>query len=193
MSGRLSIQAGFERLLLYYEPWHACDLLNIALRKNHVRVWRDGVLLSPADIRDEGLYVRAAIEPDGRWCCTITSNQPLLVRAKVLDVRDDGERRVATLLLPPQPELVWEVDADGIAALLPQAPGRKAGRKSAHNWTGVVDLELLRLQRIGSPLLENFRELETHLLAHVQQETGQPITEPKRFRQRIRAFPGVQN
>jgi hypothetical protein len=188
VSRLIPVQVGFDRLLPHYNPWTACELLNTALRKNHVRLWRDGVLLSPTDIRDGDLYARVEFEADSRWLCTIESRQPQ--RAWVVDVDDTGERQLVTVVLP---QFVWEVDTDGITALLPALSGKRPGRKAVHNWTDIVDGELRALQYKGSPLLENPSELEAHLLAHLEQETGQPFKSTKRFRQRIRGFLGVQN
>jgi hypothetical protein len=67
------------------------------------------------------------------------------------------------------------------------------GRKSAGNWTGIVDLELRHLRSIGSPLLENFEELCVHLEQHLESETKQKPKSQKRFRRRIRDFIEVQN
>jgi hypothetical protein len=182
LSRRVPVQAGFDRLLPHYNPWNACDLLNTALRKNHVRLWRDGVLLSPTDIRDADLYARVELEPDGRWLCTIETRQPQ--RARIVDVDDSGEREVLIVALP---RFTWEVDADGITALLP-APERGRGRKSQDKWTEIVDHEMLRLRNIGSPLLENPSELEVHLLTHLQTEISRPVKRPKRFHQRVQNF-----
>ena len=86
------------------------------------------------------------------------------------------------------------MDVEGTEALLQElSPPRRRGRKSVHNWTDIVDRALLTLQRIGSPLLKNFSALEPYLLAHLKQEIGHSFKSTKRFREQIRAFPGVQN
>jgi hypothetical protein len=136
-----------------------------------LRLYCNGSLLTVSYIVTQ-LHVTVEQERDGRWRCEVVPAGPV------------GWA---------QTSYTWEVDAEGAVALLPPAPSRKAGRKSAHNWMTIVDLELRRLQYIGSPLLENFCELETNLLAHLRQETGQLFKRTKRFRQRIRAFLRVQN
>ena len=135
-SRRISLQDAFERLQLRYSPWHTVELLNAALRKNLVRLWCDDVLVSPTDILDADLYVRAELEADSRWLCTIATGQPQ--RFQVAEVYDDGERQLVRVALPPPP--LWEVEAAEIDALLPSPP-RRRGPKSARNWTGIVDLE----------------------------------------------------
>jgi hypothetical protein len=173
VSRQIPVQAGFDRLLQHYEPWGACELLNTALLKNDVRLWRDGALLSPADIRGGDLYAHAELEPDGRWLCTIETGQPR--RGRIVDVDDSGKVQVLIVALPRS---VWEVDAEGIAALLPSAPGKR-GRKSVQNWTAIVDGELQNLRHKDSTLLKNLEDLsevEAHLVSHLKREIGQAPT-----------------
>src|SRR5262245_54151558 len=130
MSRRLTLQEGFERLLSHYAPGVACERLEHAFHRNTPdapRLYCDGNLLSPGYIKDQ---LRLIIEPDaaGRWQCRVTPTRLGFART----------------------DYVWEVDAEGIAALLPLAPKRR-GRKAVQNWTEIVDLELLSLRRNGSP------------------------------------------
>jgi hypothetical protein len=86
----------------------------------------------------------------------------------------------------------WEVDAEGIEALQPPTASMR-GRKSEHNWTGIVDHELMDLQHNGSPLLEDPDALYAHLVTHLKNETGHPPKYPKRLRERIRTFRNGRN
>jgi hypothetical protein len=175
VSRRISVQAGFDRLLSHYEPWVACELLNAALLKNDVRLWRDGVLLSPTDIRGGGLYACAELEPDGRYLCTIETSQPL--RCRIVSVRDDGERQIATVVLP---QFAWEVDVEGIEALL------YAGSTQRQTWRTCAEAEILDLCSKQSPLLKNFRQLCEHISARVTDQGHPPTKNTYRFRQEIK-------
>jgi hypothetical protein len=67
---RISPQEAFERLLPHFDGWVACDRLNAGVRNpSIVRLFRDGVQLTPAEIADEDIYFRAEPLRDGRWCC----------------------------------------------------------------------------------------------------------------------------
>ena len=172
MSRRIPAQVGFDRLLLHYKPWTACELLNAALLKNDVRLWRDGTLLSPADIRGGGLYAHAELEPDGRYLCTIETSQPL--RGRIAARRDDGTFTVAI------PRSVWEVGAEGIEALL------YAGSTQRQTWRTCAEAEILDLCSKQSPLLKNFRQLCAHISARVTDQGHSPTKNTYRFRQEIK-------
>jgi hypothetical protein len=187
--GRISLQQGFERLLPHYNGWTVCEMLTSGLYKNHIRLWRNGVLLSPTDLRDEGLHVRAEIAPDGRWLCTIVGC-PQPMRVQIVEVNDDDEVQTAKVILPPPP--VWEVDAEGIEALLP--PLRKGGtrkRTRQPKWSVLAEREIQRLCHIGSPLLENFSALYDHIEDHVTSEGGRVPKNKSRFRKEIRTLAWV--
>jgi hypothetical protein len=172
MSRRLSLQEGFERLLPCYASHVICEKFNRAWRVNQLRLFCNGKLLTPSYISSNLLAV-AEQEDDGRWRCIVVPHG-------------------ARLGFNPSHPYVWEVDAEGIAALRP-APAKKRGRKAVQNWTEIVDHELLHLRYNGSPLLENFEQLCAHLMGRLQDEGSSPPKNLKRFRQRIRAFLGVQN
>jgi hypothetical protein len=183
---RVSLQECFDRLLPYYRPWIARERLALALRENRLRLFRDGQLQDTARICSE-LQVVIEQEADGRWRCAIL--EPWPPGPYLIDhVEDDGERQIAVLADPPWAHVpVWEVDAEGVVALLPPPPGKR-GRKSVQNWTGIVDRELVALRYKGSPFLENFDQLHAHMVAHLKNETKQPPKYPKRFRKRIQDF-----
>jgi hypothetical protein len=186
----LPLQEAFELLLLVpFAPHVACERIEKALHEKRLLLYRDGIRLEPSEIKTE-LRVVVELAGDGRWCCLIVE-QGQLMQARYVGVREteDG-RRIVTIANPPEP--VWEVDIEGAETLLPHlTPGR--GRKSVQNWTAIVDLELRHLRYIGSPLLENFEQLCAHLKEHLRAKGSAPPKDLKRFRQRIRAFPGVQN
>jgi hypothetical protein len=168
----IPVQVGFDRLLLHYKPWAACELLNAALLKNDVRLRRDGALLSPTDIRGGGLYAHAELEPDGRYLCTIETNQPL--RGRIVGRRDDGTFTVAI------PRSVWEVDAEGIEALL------YAGSTLRRTWRTCAEDEIRDLCSKQSPLLKNFRQLCAHISARLTDLGHPPTKNTHRFHQEIR-------
>jgi hypothetical protein len=168
MSRRLPFQEGFERLLVAYAPHVARERYATALRENRVQLYCDGNLLPPAYIVSATAVVIEQ-EPDGRWRCKVVPAGP-------------------GLGFDPKPNrYLWEVDADGVATLLPPAP-RRRGRKSGQNWTDIVDNELKRLRYNGSPLLNNLGELYVHIEAHLKTETGSPAKNLKRLHKRIRDF-----
>ena len=74
----ISPQAAFNRLLSFHNGngWTVGEILEGALRRNDLRLRRNGVVLSPADIRDHELYVHVEVSRDGRWTCTIESRLP---------------------------------------------------------------------------------------------------------------------
>jgi hypothetical protein len=168
---RIPLQDAFDRLLLHYHPAVACEEINLAVRTNRLRLYCDGTLLSLIYICSD-LRVVIEQEADGRWRCRVMPAGP-------------------GLGFDPNRPYRWEVDGEGADDLM-QPPLPRPGRKSKDNWTTIVDNELVRLRRIGSPLLENPDELEAHLMAHVKQKTGHPPKYPRRLRQRIRASLGVQ-
>jgi hypothetical protein len=175
VSRQIPVQAGFDRLLQHYEPWGACELLNTALLKNDVRLWRDGVLLSPTDIRGGDLYACAELEPDGRWLCTIETGQPR--RGRIVDVDDSGEVQVLIVALPRS---VWEVDAEGIEALL------YAGSTLRRTWRTCAEDEIRDLCSKQSPLLKNFRQLCAHISVRVTDLGHPPTKNTYRFHQEIK-------
>jgi hypothetical protein len=180
MSRRISLQKGFERLLVYdVTAPIACERIEKALHERRLRLFRNGELLTPSYIKNN-LRVVVEQQADGRWLCTIVEAQA--TRVPILEVDDSQPTQVVTVLLPPPP--VWEVDAEGIEAL--------RGMQSTERWTKVVDDELQRLRNDESPLLkdEDLQELYGYLTVCVKQRTGAPPPYPKRFRRRIRDFLG---
>jgi hypothetical protein len=181
---RTSPQEAFERLLPHFDGWVACDRLNAGVRNpNILRLFRNGVQLTPAEIADKDIYFRAEPQRDGRWCCMIVEGRPGPIACKVLEVDDTGPVQMLKVVFPPDP--VWELE--GIAALLP-LPAPRRGTRSVLNWTRIADARLLHLQHNGSPLLQNFEQLYADIASHVEQETGQPVKYPRKLRQRIRRF-----
>src|SRR5262249_10990267 len=181
---RISPQEAFERLLPRYDGWVARDRLNAGVRNpNILRLFRDGVQLTPAEIADKDIYFRAEPLRDGRWCCTIVEGRPGPMRVPVVGVDDTGPVQMIEVVYPPDP--VWALE--NIAALL-LLPAPRRGTKSVLNWTGIVDARLLYLQYNGSSLLQNPEQLYVDVASHVAQETGQPVKYPRKLRQRILAF-----
>jgi hypothetical protein len=178
MSRRLTLQKGFERLLVYTAPL-ACERIERALHEGELQLFRNDELLKPSYIK---IYFRVVAEQraDGHWLCTIVETQGMWV--PILKVDDSQPTQVLTVALPPPP--VWEVDAKGIERL--------RGKQSTERWTKVLDDELKRLRDNKSPLLakEKLNELYGYLTVHVEQITDAPLPDPKRFRRRIRDFLG---
>src|SRR5262249_10647799 len=181
VSRRLALQKGFERLLVYdVTAPIACERIEKALHEGRpLRLFRNGELLTPSYIKTN-LCVVVEQQADGRWLCTIVETHGM--RVSIVEVDDSQPTQVVTVALPPPP--VWEVDAEGIEAL--------RGRRSTERLTVVVDNELKRLRDDESPLLkeEKLQELYGYLTVCVEQRTGAPPPNPKRFRRRIRDFLG---
>jgi|SRR5262249_19108364 len=181
---RTSPQEAFERLLPHFDGWVACDRLNAGVRNpNILRLFRNGIQLTPTEIADEDIYFRAEPLRDGRWCCTVVVGRPGPMRVPVVRVDDTGPVQMLEVVYPPDP--VWELE--NIAALLP-LPEPRRGTKSVLNWTGIADARLLHLRHNGSPLLQNPEQLYADIASHVERETGQPVKYPRKLRQRIRRF-----
>jgi hypothetical protein len=186
VSRRLSPQETFDRLLTYYNGWVVCEKLNTALRKG-LGLYCDGVLLNLTDILAHGLYVDVEPLQEDHWRCTI-GRGTYVARLPVLEVDDSDVMQRVTVVIPPEPK--WEFEAEDIEILMPPLPSGP-GAKSSQNWTRVVDRELLRLQRIGSPLLESLEKLEplyTHMVGHLAEEIERPHYRPTRLRTRLRNF-----
>jgi hypothetical protein len=151
----ISPQAAFNRLLPLHNGngWTVGEILEGALRRNDLRLQRDGVLLSPADIRNEMLYVHVDCSRDGRWTCTIES---LLPRPRFVEVDDTGPVQMIVWAYPPPPK--WELSEEGVEALGPQTRARHEPA-----WRVWSRDEIRRLARIHSPLLENFDALYSHI------------------------------
>jgi hypothetical protein len=152
----ISPQAGFNRLLSLHNGngWKVKEILDGALRNNDVRLRRNGVVLSPADIRDDELYVHVDHERDGYWTCTIESHLPR--QPRFVEVDDTGPVQMVEVAYSPPPK--WELSEEGVEALGPQT---RARREPA--WFVWSRDEIQRLSRIHSPLLENFDALYVHI------------------------------
>jgi hypothetical protein len=183
VSRRLSLQKGFERLVVYdITAPKAGERIEKALYEGDLQLFRDGELLKSLSDIKTNLRVVVERQADGRWLCTIAETHG--IRVPVIEVDDSGPTQVVTVALPPSP--IWEVDVAGIEKL--------RGMRSTERWTTVVDDELRRLRREGSSLLklkiENLEGLYGYLTVCVNQRTGAPPPDPKRFRRRIRDFLG---
>jgi hypothetical protein len=178
MSRRLTLQKGFERLLVYTAPI-ACERIGKALHEGELQLFRNDELQTPSYIK---IYLCVVVEQqaDGHWLCTMVETQGM--RVPILEVDDSQPTQIITVALPLPP--VWEVDANGIERL--------RGMRSTERWTRVVDDELKRLRDNKSPLLteENLEELYGYLTVCVEQRTDARPPNPKRFRRRIRDFLG---
>jgi hypothetical protein len=132
VSDRVLLQTLFNRLLLVPRtPWAALNLIVDALHKNWLRLWCEGNLLNPSYIRDE-LRIDIEQEAADRWRLVV---------------------RPARIAFDPAfnpAKARWEVDVEGVKALLPPPPPKR-GRKSVHNWHGIVYHEYMDLQSKGSP------------------------------------------
>jgi hypothetical protein len=185
VSRRLALQKGFERLLVYdVTAPIACERIEGALHEGRLELFRNGESLKH-HIGYIKTNLRVVVEQraDGRWCCAIVETHAMW--APIIEVDDSQLTQVVTVALPPLP--VWEVDAEGIEAL--------RGMQPTERWTNVVDNELQRLWNDKSPLLRKkaLPELYGYLTMCVEQRTGVPPPNPKRFRRRIRNFlAGVQ-
>jgi hypothetical protein len=156
---RLSLIDAFRLLLKAYLPHVARELLDAALRDNRVRLYRDGIVVDPIELRDCGFYVRCAQAPDNRWTCSLASNAPQ--RVLVDHVYEDEDGTAHVVIVPPaQP--VWEVKRNDLEALVgradgppdsPDSPGelprRKPGPPPRDDWPTVVTRELIRIIRLG--------------------------------------------
>jgi hypothetical protein len=173
-SDRISLQSALDQMLETCRPWVACARIASALHDNRLRLYCEGTLLSPAYIQTQ-LHLVIEQEADGRWCWDI--------RPARLGFAQGFDPKTAA----------WEVDAAGVEEMLPP-PAKGPGTGSVHNWTGIVDRELRRLQRSwskGLPSLEDLKAMEAlyaHVKAHVERKTGHPLKSNKRFRARVRAF-----
>jgi hypothetical protein len=175
----ISPQAGFNRLLSLHNGngWTVREILQGAVRRNDVRLRRNGVVLSPADIRDDELYVHVDHERDGYWTCTIESR--LLRDVRFVEVDDTGPVQMAVMAYPPPPK--WELSEEGVDALGPRTQG---GHEPA--WRVWSRDEIQRLARIHSPLLENFKTLYPHIEGLLERlEVHIPANQP-RVRKKIR-------
>lgn len=188
MNRRISPQEAFERLLTRYNGWTARERFNAGLRNNDVRIWEDGRLLTPTEIQDRGLYVRAEVEPDARWRCTIEESRRV-IRVPIVDVDDSDLVQTVRVLLPPSP--TYEVDAEGIYGLLPASP-RKRGPKSGANLDTILSLEHQRLQRKASTLLNNPDQFVVHMVEHLETEGVRLPKDRKRLHRKIRGLLGGQ-
>jgi hypothetical protein len=118
MSRRLSLQEGFEQLLPYNTPALVAEKFNRAWHEDRLRLFCNGKLLSPGYISSNLLAV-AEQEDDGRWRCIVVPHG-------------------ARLGFNPSHPYVWEMDAEGIEALLPPpAPSQEETERTKR----------LRLQR----------------------------------------------
>jgi hypothetical protein len=187
MSRWITPQAAFNRLLPFHNGngWTVGEILNDALRKNDLRLRRNGVLLSPADIRDEELYVRVDLARDGRWTCTIASRLPAIV--PIIDFDDDHDVQMVRAVWPPPPK--WEVNDEGIEALLLllSADNRTRGVHQPA-WRVQTEEEIQRLARTNLPLLENFRALYQHIENHLKVQGIRRDTNKSRFHKAIRDY-----
>jgi hypothetical protein len=178
----ISVQAAFDRLLACErDGWQARDRLAIAVWRNDVRLWRDGTLVSPTEIQDEGLYVRAAVEADGRWSCTIAA-RPTAFWATVLSA--DGDTVCVVLPAPP----LWEVDDDEIAALIKHKPRQKPGRRPTGNWPNLISGHLRRMDRKLLLELHNAGKLRGHLEAVLDDKLGWHPEDPRQLNAIIKGF-----
>jgi hypothetical protein len=162
MGGRIPLQEALEQLLLAYAPPIACEKLNEALRRNDVRLYCNGNLLTASYVTTD-LRVVVEQEADGRWQCA------------VVPIRTAWE---------PKP-YTWEVE-DIDTLMPPQLSGMQD--RSRDSWKTKLSLEILALQRKGSPLLKNFKQLAEHLAIVVRAKTGGYLPDTKRFHKQIRAF-----
>ena len=181
MSRRLTLQKGFERLLVYdVTAPRDCERIEKALHEGELELFRNDELLTSSHIKTN-LRVVVEQQADGRWLCMIVEARAMRVR--ILEVDDSQPTQVVTVVLPPSP--VWEVDAKGIERL--------RGMQSTERWTEVVDNELQRLGNTKSPRLKkgNLQELYGYLTGCVEQRTGAPPPNLKRFRRRIWDFLGM--
>jgi hypothetical protein len=176
VSRRLSLQKGFERLLIFDD---AHERIEKALHRGRLQLFRNGELLAPSDIKT-GLHLVVEQAAGGRWLCTIVETRGM--RVKIVEVDDTQPTQTVTVVLPPSP--TWEVDAESVEAL--------RGMRPTERWTTVVVSEFQHLREAGSPLLKkaDLQELYGYLSACVEQRTGAPPRYPKRFRRRVRDLLG---
>jgi hypothetical protein len=161
VSRRISPQPAFNRLRPYLKGngWITRTMLNDAIHRGDVELYRDSVLLNPTDIDDLMLYVRVDMARNGHWTCTIASR--LLPRGRIVDVDDDHEIQIARAGFPPPPK--WEMGEEGIEALL-----RRTRVGHEPEWLVHTEDEIQYLVRIHSPLLENFSALYPHIEEHLR-------------------------
>jgi hypothetical protein len=96
---RISLQECFDRLLPHYKPAVACELINLAVRENRLRLYCDSTLLALSYVCSS-LCIVIEQEADGRWRCRVLPAGP-------------------GLGFDPNRPYRWEVDDEGIADLLP--------------------------------------------------------------------------
>jgi hypothetical protein len=100
---RVTPQTAFKNLLRKsqsQQPHALCRLLEEAILDNRVRAWRDGVLMSPQELR--GYYVHIEQEADGRWACTIKPQGLHRIKARIVNVweTEDGRQMMTLGALP---------------------------------------------------------------------------------------------
>jgi hypothetical protein len=179
MSRWISPQALFNRLLSLYNGngWTVGEIIEGALRRGDLRLRRNGVVLSPADIRNEALYVHVELSRDGRWTCTIESHLPR--HGRFVEVDDTGPVQMIVMAYPPPPK--WELSEEGIEALGPQTRARHEPA-----WLVWSRKEIQRLAGIHSNLLENYGALYPHIGRLLERlEIPEPANQ-QRFRRAIR-------
>jgi hypothetical protein len=179
----ISPQGAFNQLLPYHNGngWTVGEILDDAIRKNDVRLRRNGGLLNPADIRDDELYVHVDLARDGHWTCTIASRLP--PRGRIVEIDDDHEIQMARVVFPPPPK--WEVNEEGIEALLGRT---RDGQRAV--WDVQTEVEIQRLARIHSPLLENFSALYQHIEKQLESKDISVPANKSRFHKAIRDYCG---
>jgi hypothetical protein len=97
-----------------HRPHAACELLEAWIRNNDLRLYRNGSVVDPTELRDGGFYVRPRQAADARWTCTMATNAPQRMRVDRFYEDEDGTQRV--VIVPP-PESLWEVERSEVEAL----------------------------------------------------------------------------
>jgi hypothetical protein len=184
---RIAINAAFEMLLAAHPPHRARALLSDALLGNDVRLYRDGTLVTPAGMLDDGLYVRVEFEADGRCVCSMGGYLPPGPHPVLSVDEDDEGRRWVTTILPPEP--AWEVVASEIKALIPRQKKRyPPGPRPRDNWKEKLAQELHRMGRKSVQNLENSGALVGKLRDWGTAKKIRLPVEDKRIRPIIKAF-----
>lgn len=139
-----------------HNPHKARETLSAAIYNNFPRLYRDGVVVSVPEMLDIGLYLRASVEPDGRWYCVIETREPRRVMVESVD--DSGPVQRMRVVLAPEP--VWEVarhELDELVEALdsvsgpPPPRGRKPGQPPAQGEMCKAALNILKDNALRPP------------------------------------------
>jgi hypothetical protein len=201
MSGRCSPTEAANLLRRAFLPMAAAKRLTQAIHDNTCRLYCDGEVVKPhfvvrlmvvakfnngrwtADIasavgkawgriKNPTLYAKR----DGTLSTTPPAEPPTGPIPMKVGEKEVGEKSVKEIgkeNITTEPPFSWELDLDGVVALLPkQKPRQKPGRKPKSNWPELIRRELRRIGRKRAQELENSGELTSELVSFLNRKIG---------------------